>query len=69
VDERVDLTDLRVFVVRAEDLHFGRAAARVHLSEPGLTYRIRRLESALGYLDVTRSTAVPGRGREVQAPA
>jgi DNA-binding transcriptional LysR family regulator len=50
----VDLPDLRLFSVLAEELHFGRAAARLHLSQPGLSYRVQRLEQALGYPVVTR---------------
>ncbi|MGF1645918.1 MAG: LysR substrate-binding domain-containing protein [Kineosporiaceae bacterium] len=50
----VDLPDLRLFSVLAEELHFGRAAARLHLSQPGLSYRVQRLEEALGYPVVTR---------------
>ncbi|WP_165986411.1 LysR family transcriptional regulator [Streptomyces sp. YIM 98790] len=51
----VDLGDLRLFAVVAEELHFGRAAARLHLSQPGLSYRVRALEDALGYQVLARN--------------
>jgi DNA-binding transcriptional LysR family regulator len=51
----VELADLRLFVVLAEELHFGRAAARLHLSQPGLSYRVKALEQALGYQVLARN--------------
>jgi len=51
----VELADLRLFVVLAEELHFGRAAARLHLSQPGLSYRFKALEQALGYQVLARN--------------
>jgi DNA-binding transcriptional LysR family regulator len=50
----VDVADLRLFAVLAEELHFGRAAQRLHLSQSGLTYRVQRLEAELGYQVLAR---------------
>lgn len=51
----LDLADMRVLVVLGEELHFGRAAVRLHLSQPGLSYRVKRMEDALGYALLSRT--------------
>lgn len=53
-DPTVELRWLTSFVAVAEDLHFGRAAERLHLAPSALSAQIRALESHLGVRLVDR---------------
>ncbi|MGH6911359.1 MAG: LysR family transcriptional regulator, partial [Phenylobacterium sp.] len=43
----IELRLLRAFTVLAEELNFGRAAERLHMTQPALSAQIRQLEHRL----------------------
>jgi DNA-binding transcriptional LysR family regulator len=53
-----ELTQLRCFVAAAEELHFGHAAERLHMTQPPLSRQIQILERILGVQLLKRTSRI-----------
>lgn len=56
INVRVETRLLRSFVVLAEEQHFGRAAARLHVAQPALSQQLKSLEQQVGARLLERTT-------------
>ena len=68
----MEVRKARAFLALAEDLHFGRAAARLHMAQSALSRLIRQLEEELGtalFARSSREVTLTVQGEALVAPA
>jgi DNA-binding transcriptional LysR family regulator len=68
----VEFKELEAFVAVAEELHFSRAAERLQIAQPPLSYRIQQLEKQLKiklFNRNTRSVTLTDAGERLLGPA
>ncbi len=68
----MNVNRLRYFCAVAEELHFGKAAARLHMAQPPLSQQIRLLEEQLDltlFERTTRKVSLTAAGRELYVEA
>jgi DNA-binding transcriptional LysR family regulator len=68
----MELRHVRAFLILAEELHFGRTAARLHLVQSAVSQTIKALEDEVGaplFARTKRQVSLTPAGRELLAPA
>ncbi|MGA9832118.1 MAG: LysR family transcriptional regulator, partial [Trebonia sp.] len=70
--DRIETRELAYFVAVADELHFGRAAARLGIAQPALSKTVRQLERRLGvtlFERTSRAVALTEAGRVLSREA